>query len=92
VLSLSIWLVTMIFAFAVIPVNLFGLGFMGFGLSAIGIEPSIGSAALGFFATALLGFLLTAPVRTAQIRKQEAEIIELEARREQLKDIFVSAD
>lgn len=92
VLSLSIWLVTMIFAFAVIPVNLFGLGFMGFGLSAIGIEPSIGSAALGFFATALLGFLLTAPVRTAQIRKQEAEILELEARREQLKDIFVSAD
>lgn len=92
VLSLLIWLVTLVCAVAVIPVNLYGFGFMGFALPAIGLEPTIWSAALGFAATGLVGFLLTAPIRTAQIRKQEAEIIELEARREQLKDIFVSAE
>jgi len=92
VLSLLIWLVTIVSAVAFIPVNLYGFGFMGFALQFIGLESTLWSAALGFAATVLLGFLLTAPIRTAQIRKQEAEIIELEARREQLKDIFVSAE
>jgi len=92
VLSLLIWLVTIASAVAFIPVNLYGFGFMGFALPYIGLEPNLWSAALGFSATVLLGFLLTAPIRTAQIRNQEAEIIELEARREQLKDIFVSAE
>jgi hypothetical protein len=36
--------------------------------------------------------LLTVLIRIPQVRKQEAELAELEARREQLNDIFVSAD
>ena len=47
------------------------------------------SAAIGFLATVTFGMLLTFAIRIPQIRKQEREVLELEARRDQLNDIFV---
>jgi purine-cytosine permease-like protein len=92
ILSLCIWLVTLVAAVALMPVNLYGMSFMGFAISSLGLDLTLATAALGFVATALLGFLLTVLIRIPQVRKQEAELAELEARREQLNDIFVSAD
>lgn len=92
VLSLFIWIVSLVSAIAVIPVNLYGTGFMGFALPMLGLEPNLSTAAIGFVAALLVGFLLSVIIRIPRIRKQESEILELEARREQLNDIFVSAE
>ncbi len=88
-MSLFTWFITIAFAIAFMPVNLYGMNFMGFALPVLGLEPSVSISALGFTATVLLGFLLTIIFRVPQIRRQEAEINELEARREQLNDIFL---
>jgi hypothetical protein len=92
VLSTSIWILSLVSAVAAIPVNLYGMGFMGFALPMLGLGLNLSSAAFGFMATVLVGFLLSVVIRIPQIRKQESEILELESRREQLNDIFVSAE
>jgi purine-cytosine permease-like protein len=89
ILALITWVLTLALAVALIPVTLFGFDFMGFALSYLGLEANIGSAAIGFLATLTFGMLITFAIRIPQIRKQEREVLELEARRDQLNDIFV---
>jgi purine-cytosine permease-like protein len=92
ILALVTWVLTLLFAVAVIPVNLLGFDFMGFLVPMIGFEPSLGTAAVGFGATTLLGMMLTFAVRVPQIRKQEREVVALESRRDQLSDIFLGSE
>jgi hypothetical protein len=92
ILALLTWVLTLVFAVAVIPVNLLGFDFMGFLVPMIGLESSIGSAAVGFVAAVLLGMVLTLAIRVPQIRNQEREVIALESRREQLNDIFLGTE
>jgi purine-cytosine permease-like protein len=89
ILALITWVLTLALAVALIPVTLFGFDFMGFALPYLGLEANIGSAAIGFLATLTFGMLITFATRIPQIRKQEREVLELEARRDQLNDIFV---
>jgi len=89
ILALITWVLTLALAVALIPVTLFGFDFMGFALPYLGLEANIGSAAIGFLATLTFGMLITFAIRIPQIRKQEREVLELEARRDQLNDIFV---
>jgi purine-cytosine permease-like protein len=88
-LALITWVLTLALAVALIPVTLFGFDFMGFALPYLGLQANIGSAAIGFLATLTFGMLITFAIRIPQIRKQEREVLELEARRDQLNDIFV---
>lgn len=92
ILALLTWVLTLVFAVAVIPVNLLGFDFMGFLVPMIGLEESLGTAAVGFVATVLLGMFLTLAIRIPQIRKQEREVLALESRREQLNDIFLGTE
>jgi purine-cytosine permease-like protein len=92
ILSLLTWLVTLVIAVALIPVNLLGFGFMGFAVPMLGLEASLGTSAVGFVATLLAGIVLTLAIRIPQIKKQEREVLALEARREQLNDIFVGTE
>lgn len=92
ILALLSWLASLVLAVALIPVNLFGFDFFGFALPYIGLEANIGSAAIGFLATLGFGMAITFAARIPQIRKQEREVLELEARRDQLNDIFVGTD
>jgi len=89
ILALITWVLTLALAVALIPVTLFGFDFMGFALPYLGLEANLGSAAIGFLATVTFGMLITFAIRIPQIRKQEREVLELEARRDQLNDIFV---
>lgn len=92
ILALLTWVLTLVFAVAVIPVNLLGFDFMGFLVPMIGLEESLGTAAVGFVATVVLGMFLTLAIRIPQIRKQEREVLALESRREQLNDIFLGTE
>ncbi len=92
ILALLTWVLTLVFAVAVIPVNLLGFDFMGFLVPMIGLEENLGTAAVGFVATVLLGMFLTLAIRIPQIRKQEREVLALESRREQLNDIFLGTE
>jgi uncharacterized integral membrane protein len=92
ILALFTWVLTLGVAAALIPVTLFGFDFMGFGLPLVGLEANVGSAAIGFLATVAFGMLVTFVFRIPQIRKQEREVLELEARRDQLNDIFVGTE
>jgi NCS1 family nucleobase:cation symporter-1 len=92
ILALLTWVLTLALAVAAIPVNLLGFDFMGFALPYVGLEANLGTAAIGFLATVLFGMLLTFAIRIPQIRKQEREVLELEARRDQLNDIFVGTE
>lgn len=92
ILSLVIWLISLVAAVALIPVNLIGFSFMGFAIQMFGLELNVASAALGFVGTVLLSMVLTFAIRIPQIKKQEREVLALEARREQLNDIFVGTE
>ena len=92
VLSVVIWLVTVASSVALMPVDLRGLSFFGFALPLIGLDANLGSAALGFAITVLVGIILTVASRIPQIRKQESEVLAVESRREQLNDIFVGQE
>jgi purine-cytosine permease-like protein len=92
VLSVVIWLVTLCSSVALIPIDLRGLSFFGFALPLIGLDANLGSAALGFAMTVLVGIILTVASRIPQIRKQESEVLAVESRREQLNDIFVGQE
>ena len=92
ILALITWALTLVFAIAVMPVNLLGFDFMGFLVPMIGLEASLGTAAVGFVATVVLGMVLTLAIRIPQIKKQEREVLALESRREQLNDIFVGTE
>jgi uncharacterized membrane protein len=92
ILSLLIWLVTLVIAVALVPVNLLGFSFMGFAVPMLGLEASLGTSAVGFVATLLAGIVLTLAIRIPQIKKQEREVLALEARRDQLNDIFVGTE
>ena len=91
-LALVTWVLTLVFAVAVMPVNLLGFDFMGFLVPVIGLEASLGSAAVGFVATVVLGMVLTLAIRIPQIRNQEREVLALESRRDQLNDIFLGTE
>jgi purine-cytosine permease-like protein len=90
ILSLLTWVLTLVIAVALVPVNLLGFSFMGFAIPMLGIELNLASSAIGFVATVLSGIVLTLAIRIHQIKKQERELLALEARRDQLNDIFVS--
>lgn len=92
ILALITWVLTLVFAIAVMPVNLLGFDFMGFLVPMIGLEASLGTASVGFVATVVLGMVLTLAIRIPQIKKQEREVLALESRREQLNDIFVGTE
>jgi energy-converting hydrogenase Eha subunit C len=93
VLSLIIWIITLVAAVALIPVNLLGFGFMGFASSMVLVGISgIAASAIGFVFTVLVGMVLTYVIRIPQIKKQEREVLALESRREQLNDIFVGTE
>ena len=92
ILALITWVLTLVFAVAVMPVNLLGFDFMGFLVPMIGLESSLGTAAVGFVATVVLGMVLTSAIRVPQIRNQEREVLALESRREQLNDIFLGTE
>jgi len=92
VLSVVIWLVTVASSVALMPVDLRGLSFFGFALPLIGLDANLGSAALGFAITVLVGIILTVASRIPSIRKQESEVLAVESRREQLNDIFVGQE
>ena len=92
ILALITWVLTLVFAIAVMPVNLLGFDFMGFLVPMVGLEASLGTAAVGFVASVVLGMVLTLAIRIPQIKKQEREVLALESRREQLNDIFVGTE
>lgn len=89
ILALITWVMTLVVAVALVPVDLLGFGFMGFAVPMLGLELSLATAAVGFVATMLSGTVLTLAIRIPQIKKQEQEVLALEARRDQLNDIFV---
>ena len=92
ILAILTWVLTLVVAVALIPVNLLGFGFMGFALPMLGLELNLASAAIGFVATVISGIILTLAIRIPQIKKQEREVLALEARRDQLNDIFVGTE
>ncbi len=92
ILALITWVLTLVFAVAVMPVNLLGFDFMGFLVPMIGLEASLATASVGFVATVVLGMVLTVAIRIPQIRNQEREVLALESRREQLNDIFLGTE
>jgi purine-cytosine permease-like protein len=87
ILALLTWVLTLAVAFVTIPVNLSGFEFMGMTGVAIFENPAV-----GFVVTLLTGLLLTYAIRVPQIKKQEREVLALEARREQLNDIFIGTE
>jgi hypothetical protein len=91
-ISFSIWLVTTVLAVLTIPVDLMGFEFTGSLGSSLGLDTSIASQSLGFALIFVVAAVLTLAARIPQIRKQEREVLAVEARREQLNDIFVSQD
>ena len=91
-LSIGIWVLALVVAVALIPVNLLGMSFFGFATPVLGLEANLGTAAIGFALTVLFAVLLTVAIRIPQIRKQEKEVLAVESRREQLNDIFVGQE
>jgi len=91
-ISISIWLVTTVLAVLTIPVDLMGFEFTGSLGSSLGLDTSIASQSLGFALIFVVAAVLTLSARIPQIKKQEREVLAVEARREQLNDIFVSQD
>ena len=91
-LSIVIWFASIAVAIALVPVNLLGFSFFGFALPLVGLEASLGSAAIGLAITVLFSALVTVAARIPQIRKQEREVLAVESRREQLNDIFVGQE
>ena len=92
ILSIAAWVVSVAFALALIPINLRGFSFTGFGLQYISLENNITSAPLGFLIAMVSGVLLTLAVRIPEIRKQEREVLAVESRREQLNNIFLGQE
>jgi len=91
-ISVVIWVISLGTAVALIPIDLRGFGFFGFALPMLGLEATLGSAALGFALTIFLAMILTVAMRIPQIRNQEREVLAVESRREQLNDIFVGQE
>jgi hypothetical protein len=84
--------ITVAVAFALVPINLMGFAFSGFGDASIGLARDITSAPIGFAIALGLGMLLTLAVRIPEIRKQEREVLLVESRREQLNNIFLGQE
>ena len=92
ILSFIIWLICSAAALLLIPIHLVGMQWTGFLGEKIGLTSEIGSQAVGFVMVIVLAKLLTLIARIPQIRKQEREVREVEARREQLNDIFIGQE
>ncbi len=90
--SILVWMVTIASALALMPINLRGLSFTGFGDSLLGLDRKISSVPFGFVITLLVGVLLTLGSRIPEIRKQEREVLAVEARRDQLNNIFLGQE
>jgi len=92
IISILTWVITVAVAFALVPINLMGFDFSGFGDSSIGLARDLTSAPIGFALALALGMLLTLAVRIPEIRKQEREVLLVESRREQLNNIFLGQE
>jgi purine-cytosine permease-like protein len=92
IISILSWVITVAVAFALVPINLMGFAFSGFGDASIGLARDITSAPIGFAIALALGMLLTLAVRIPEIRKQEREVLLVESRREQLNNIFLGQE
>jgi len=92
VLSIIIWLICSAAALLLIPIQLVGLLWTGYVGEMFGLTNEIGSQAVGFLMVIVLAKVLTLIIRIPQIRKQEREVREVEARREQLNDIFIGQE
>lgn len=90
--ALSIWVICIAAASALIPVNLQGLNFTGFAVEKLGLSHNLTAAPVGFALVLLLGIVLTIIVRIPEIRKQEREVLQVEARRDQLNNIFLGQE
>ena len=91
-LSLGIWIIILVIALLLVPVNLVGLNFTGALAGTIGLDSSLGSQAIAIGLVIVSGMLLTVIARIPQIRKQEKEVLAVESRREQLNDIFIGQE
>ena len=92
ILSIAAWVLSVAVALALIPINLRGFSFTGFGLQYINLENNITSAPVGFLIAMVSGVLVTLAVRIPEIRKQEREVLAVESRREQLNNIFLGQE
>lgn len=90
--SILAWLVTVFAGLALMPIHLQGLDFTGFADASIGLDRNVSTAPIGFVFTLALGVLLTLIVRIPEIRKQEREVLSVEARRDQLNNIFLGQE
>ena len=91
-LALSLWLVTVIVAVLLVPINLQGFGFFGLLSGNLGLDAGVASQSIALCLVVLLGLLITVIARIPQIRKQEREVLAVESRREQLNDIFIGQE
>lgn len=92
IVSILAWVVTLVAALALTPIDLLGFSFTGFADSAIGLVRQSSSAPIGFVISLVLGVLLTLVMRIPEIRKQEREVLLVESRREQLNNIFLGQE
>ncbi|MBJ7281075.1 MAG: cytosine permease [Rhodoluna sp.] len=90
--SISAWLITIFAALALMPIHLKGFDFTGFADESIGLDRNLTAAPIGFVLTLVLGVLLTLIARIPEIRKQEREVLAVEARRDQLNNIFLGQE
>jgi len=92
IISILSWLVTVAAGLALMPIHLNGFNFTGFGDELLGLDRNITAAPIGFVLTLLVGVLLTFAARIPEIRKQEREVLAVEARRDQLNNIFLGQE
>ena len=92
IISILSWLLTVAAGLALLPIHLKGFEFTGFGDELLGLDRNITVAPIGFVLTLLVGVLLTLAARIPEIRKQEREVLAVEARRDQLNNIFLGQE
>ena len=92
VVSILSWMLSVAAGLALMPIHLNGFNFTGFGDELLGLERNITAAPIGFVLTLLVGVLLTLAARIPEIRKQEREVLAVEARRDQLNNIFLGQE
>ena len=91
-LSVLAWILSLTAALAVMPINLKGFSFTGFASESLGLDKNLSSAPVGFLIAVAVGVVLTFALRIPEIRKQEKEVLAVEARREQLNNIFLGQE
>ncbi|MEI8231626.1 MAG: hypothetical protein WCG32_03565, partial [Actinomycetes bacterium] len=92
IVSILVWLITVLTALALMPIHLKGFEFTGFADAHIGLDRNVTATPIGFVLSLVLGVLLTLIARIPEIRKQEREVLAVEARRDQLNNIFLGQE